>query len=115
MVLVVAPFNGVQADCGVSPDWVMFLHASGYFRLLPRTFRSKRELEHKLRYYMNRGFYMPQLAVCPQTHDVHYPDVLQFAIVWFLITIPDIEIVKIPPCMHMHLLEHTRQYAKLLL
>ncbi|CAH9098897.1 unnamed protein product [Cuscuta epithymum] len=57
---------------------------------------------------------MPQLAACPRTDSIHYPDVLQFAVVWFLLAVTDIELCKIPPCMRRHLFEHTHQYGNFL-
>ncbi|CAH9081581.1 unnamed protein product [Cuscuta epithymum] len=39
---------------------------------------------------------------------------MQFTIVWFLFKATDLEFAKIPVCMHRHLFEHAKLYARLI-
>ncbi|CAH9109030.1 unnamed protein product, partial [Cuscuta europaea] len=112
-VAVVTQTRMGEETCESSDDWKRFLQISGYWRLLPKYFRSKDELEHKLTHFVRRGSLMPPIAACPKSRSIHFPDVLQFNVVWFQLNIPAIDLAKIPPCMHRNLFEHLRPYARL--
>ncbi|CAH9071294.1 unnamed protein product, partial [Cuscuta europaea] len=90
--------------------WQHFLIASGFNRLLPTRFRNTTKLEHKLNHFMRRALILPAPL---QASTIHFPDVLQFSLVWCLLDIPDIDTAIIPPCMYRHLFEHTKQQAVL--
>ncbi|CAH9129725.1 unnamed protein product [Cuscuta epithymum] len=44
---------------------------------------------------------------CARNASIHFPDLLRFTLVWFVMDIPEIDRDKNLPCMHRHLFEHT--------
>ncbi|CAH9087955.1 unnamed protein product [Cuscuta epithymum] len=74
-------------------------------------FRSKDDVEHKINHLFARRLTMPPLTACPNSSTIHCPDVFGSSLVWCMLDMQDFERVKIPPCMHRHLFEHTKSEA----
>ncbi|CAH9144235.1 unnamed protein product [Cuscuta epithymum] len=54
---------------------------------------------------------MPLLTACPNSTTIHSLDVFGSSLVWCMLDMEHFERVKIPPCMHRHLFEHTKSEA----
>ncbi|CAH9103288.1 unnamed protein product, partial [Cuscuta epithymum] len=112
-VAVVIRKDADNYDCDTSMSWKKFLKASGCDHIFPLHFENKTELEHKLSRFVHQDLPMTYNAGCPKSLTVHFPDVLQFTLAWFLIDIKEPHIAKIPSCMQRHLFEHTKSEALL--
>ncbi|CAH9143882.1 unnamed protein product [Cuscuta epithymum] len=113
LVAMFTPTDEGGHECHASQEWKHFLRSTGYFRLLPKKFHTKAEIKHKLNHYLEHPAAMPVIQACPRTGLVHFPDVLQFTVVWFLLQATEFEFARIPECMHRHLFEHAKGYARL--
>ncbi|CAH9117424.1 unnamed protein product, partial [Cuscuta europaea] len=111
--LVLTQTSNNKYYCHANIDCQHFLVASGFDRLLPTRFRSKGEREHKINHFMRHNLILPPPGACPMTTTIHYPDVLQFSLVWCLLDIQDFDEARIPPCMHRQLFKHTKSEAVL--